>query len=211
MATLTTLRAQLRKDLHDEDSTNYRWLDAVLDRHIERANRELSLALPREQKTTLQTGAGSRDVSLSSLAGLVRIEAVEYPAGLYPASYVRFSVWQTTLTLLIETVPGGVEDVEVYWFSLHTVDGSSCTLPGYAEEALLTGAAGYAATELASYMTNRANVAGAAAVDAYQTWGELQLRRFRQQLAAFGERSRLRASSLYRPAAAYGRDVVSWE
>ena len=39
---LDDLRDRLRQELHDEDSGAYRWQDAVLDRHIERAVRELS-------------------------------------------------------------------------------------------------------------------------------------------------------------------------
>ena len=208
MATLTTLRAQLRQDLHDEDAAAYRWLDAVLDRHIEHANRDLSRVLPRERKSVLQTDAGSRDISIASLAGLVHVEAVEYPAGLHPPSYVRFSLWQSTLALLVDAVPSDGEDVCIYWGSVHLIDDSTCTLPVWAEEALLTGATGYAATELAGYTTNRANIAGRGAVDDYRVWGEAQLRRFQEQLASMGVRSTLRASSLYRPAGPFGRDVV---
>src|SRR5256885_17867 len=32
MTTIATVRALVRKDLHDEDASNYRWTDAVLDR-----------------------------------------------------------------------------------------------------------------------------------------------------------------------------------
>ena len=78
---LATMRGRIRKDLHDEDSQNYRWTDTVLDRHIDHAVRELSFALPREQTATLSTTAGSRDLSLSSLTDLVQVEAVEYPTG----------------------------------------------------------------------------------------------------------------------------------
>ena len=68
--------------------------------------REFSLAVPLEAKSTLATTAGSRDLSISSLTDLVAIEAVEYPAGEYPPSYVRHSIWLTTLTLLIDKTPG---------------------------------------------------------------------------------------------------------
>ena len=42
--TITTIRARVRQDLHDEDSAAYRWTDAVLDRHIGRAVNEYSIA-----------------------------------------------------------------------------------------------------------------------------------------------------------------------
>jgi hypothetical protein len=209
--TLTTLRARLRQDLHDEDSNNYRWTDNVLNRHIARAVRELGLVLAREQLDTLSTAAGSREISIAALTDLVRVEAVEWPTGQYPPAYVPFSVYETTLTLLVETAPAAVEDVNVFWGKLHTVDGSTCTVPAAAEEALLLGAAGYAAVEWASFATNRANVAGAAAAEHYRAWGEEQLTRFREQLKHFGERSRLRAMSLFTPEEPAGRHVVTWE
>ena len=88
MTTLTDIRARVRTDLHDEDAGEYRWFSAELDRHISHALRELSLAVPVESKATLTVSAGSRDLSLLSLAGLVLVESVEYPAGLFPPSYV---------------------------------------------------------------------------------------------------------------------------
>jgi hypothetical protein len=210
MATLTTIRAQLRKDLHDEDSNNYRWVDATLDRHIERARRELSYALPREQKTTLQTSAGSREVSISSLSDLVRIFAVEWPAGEWPPVYARFSVWETTLTLQVEAAPAAAEDVHVYWGKVHTIDASTSSVPAWAEEALLAGAAGFAAVEWASFATNRANVAGTDAVDDYEAWGRERLRDFRAWLGRF--QSRLRGSRPYAPADAEpNQSTVAWD
>lgn len=209
--TLLTLRARLRKELHDEDAQNYRWADATLDLHLQRALRELGLVLPREQKTTLQTTPGSRDLSIASLTEVVRIEAVEWPTGRWPPEYVPFSVYETTLTLLVEAAPTGAEDVHVYWGRLHTLDSSTSTLPAAAEDAVVLGAGGYAALEWASFATNRANVAGSDAVDDYRRWGEERLRLFREQLRNFGERARLRTSSLFRPQRPAGRDVVRWE
>src|SRR3972149_66895 len=74
------LRTRLRQELHDEDSANYRWTDAGLNRHIDRAVRELSAVWPRERKTTAQTAAGSREVSVT-LDQLVRVEAGGDPTG----------------------------------------------------------------------------------------------------------------------------------
>ena len=91
MTTITTIRALVRKDLHDEDASNYRWTDAVLDRHTGRAVNEYSIAAPLEQKSTLTTTAGSRDLSVASLANLIDIEAVEWPVGQFPPARVAWS------------------------------------------------------------------------------------------------------------------------
>jgi hypothetical protein len=210
MTTIADLRDASRIELHDEDDE--RWADAVLDRHLLRASRELSFAWPREQKSTLSTTAGSRDIALTSLAGLVRVLAVEYPTGQYPPAYVQFSTFAGTLSMLVDQAPGASEDVIVYWGSLHTLDTMGSTLPPAAEDAVVTGAAGYAAIEWASFATNRANVSGPEAVDDYMAWGERQLARFRDTIARFGENGRVRASRLFVPERdAPSQSVVSWE
>jgi hypothetical protein len=207
---LTTLRGRLRQELHDEDAANYRWTDTVLHRHLARAVRELSLVLPREQKTALSTTAGSRELSVSGLGDLVRVEAVEYPTGQWPPSYAAFSLFETTLTLLITGAPGGVEPVNVYWGKLHTLDGSTSTLPAAAEDVVVTGAAAYAALEWASFATNRANVSGTAAFENYQAWGEERLRQFREALRGFVREARVRHAALYRPERPASRNTVQW-
>jgi hypothetical protein len=213
VATLQSLRAQLRVDLHDGDASAYRWADGELDRHIGRAVRELSFALPREQRTTLVVSGGpTRELSLSTLADLVRIAAVEYPIGEFVPCYVQFSVWQSVLTVLVEKNLVNGENVRVYWGSMHLVDDDTSTLPAFAEETLLLGAGGYAALTWASFATNRANIAGVEAVDDYRVWGAARLNEFGAALARIGERSRVRSSRLYRPAdATASGDVVQWE
>ncbi|MBF6601065.1 MAG: hypothetical protein IVW36_11200 [Dehalococcoidia bacterium] len=72
-ANIAEIRANVRKDLHDEDASAYRWIDATLDRHITRAVREYTIAAPLEQKTTIAATAGSRDLAVASLSGLITI------------------------------------------------------------------------------------------------------------------------------------------
>ena len=212
MPTIDDLRTRLRIELHDEDSGAYRWEDEVLDRHLLRAVKNLSFNWPREQKTTLSASAGSRDLSLSSLTDLVRVYAVEYPVGRYPASFVQHSVFAGTLTLLAEQAPGGVEDVDVYWGAVHTLDESTSTVPAVAEDIVLTGAAGFAAVELATFATNRANLGGPETMRQYMDWGERLLRRFHESLRELGDRARVRQSSLYTAADEAGsQSAVRWE
>ena len=53
--TLSEMRTIVRRDLHDEDASNYRWTDDELDRHIAHAVKDFSEALPLEQKATKAT------------------------------------------------------------------------------------------------------------------------------------------------------------
>jgi hypothetical protein len=197
---LSEMRGRLRKDLHDEDAANQRWTDGELDRHIQRAVRDLSLSVSLEAKTTLSTTAGSRDLSIAGLADLVAVEAVEYPTGDYPPTYVPYSVWLSTLTMLIDAAPAGVGSVNVYYTKLHTLDATSSTLPSRFEDVVATGAAAYAALEWASFATNRVNVGGQDVWRDYLTWGQERLAEFESALAEYGRRNAVRVRQLYRPA-----------
>ena len=203
------LLALLRIDLHDEDSENERWEDATLERHIDRAVAEYSLVRPLEQKDTLSTTEGSRELDVSGLADLVRIEAVEYPVGQEPRRYLQWSLWADTLEMLIDETPGDSEDVDVYWLSLHEVDGNGSTVPAQDDQLLLAGAAGYAAVEWSSYATNRANTSGPQAVRDYAAWGELRLGEFRAGLRRL---RRVRSARMYTPAQAEpDQSTVTWQ
>ena len=197
---LPEMRGRIRTDLHDEDAANFRWTDAELDRHIDRAVREFSLALPLEATASLTTAAGSRDLSIASLNDLVAIEAVEYPVGEYPLSFVRYSVWLNTLTMLIEGTPSAGEDVSVYYTTLQTLDVSSSTIPARFEDVIAGAAGGYAAVEWSSFATNRVNVGGQDVWRDYLTWGQQRLAEFQKALARHGRRNTVRIRRLYRPA-----------
>jgi hypothetical protein len=197
---LSDMRGRLRKDLHDEDTANQRWTDSELDRHIQRAVRDFSLSAPLEAVTTLSTTAGSRDLSIAGLTDLVAVEAVEYPTGDYPPAYVPYSVWLSTLTMLIDAAPAGVENVNVHHTKLHTLDATSSTLPSRFEDVVATGAAAYAALEWASFATNRVNVGGQDVWRDYLTWGQQRLAEFERALARHGRRNAVRVRQLYRPA-----------
>jgi len=195
--TITTIRARVRQDLHDEDGSAYRWTDAVLDRHISRAAAEYSQYAPLEQKSTLTTTAGSRDISIASLTNAVTIDAVEWPAGQFPPAYVPFAKWQTTLTIDTPAAPAAVEDVNVYWTKMHTLDGSSSTVPAAHEDVIAIGAAAYAALDWTSFATNRINTGGDGVWDRYKAFGESRLRDFHRDLARIGRQGALRTRRLY--------------
>src|SRR3990172_9235830 len=182
------MRTRVRQDLHDEDPANYRWTSAELDQHIQHAVRELSLAVSQEAKATLTTTAGSRDLSLASLTDMVSVEAVEYPVNKYPPMYVAFSLWGSTLTLLVEDTPNGGESVYVYYGKLHTLGTSSSTIPSPLEDLVAVGAGGYAALEWSSFATNRVNVGGVEVWRQYQSWGQERLDSFLKGLANHSHR-----------------------
>jgi hypothetical protein len=196
-ANLAEIRGNVRKDLHDEDSGAYRWTDAVLDRHITRAVREYSIETPLEQRTTIQTTAGSRDLSISSLTNLVAVEAVEWPTGEFPPRRVGFSQWQTTLTMDVVSEPNAVQDAYVYWTKMHTLDGSSSTIPPKHDELIAAGAAAYAALDWTSYATNRINTGGQDVQESYAAFAAERLAYFRSELRRLGRRNTVRVRRMY--------------
>ena len=60
-ANITVIRGNVRKDLHDEDSSNYRWTDAVLDRHIEHGRRVERTGKDINEPEIGNLDAGDRD------------------------------------------------------------------------------------------------------------------------------------------------------
>ena len=206
---LPQLCSRVRRDLKDEDFSNYRWTDEELNRHIDRAVREFSLAVPREAQAVLTT-AQSRELSLSTLSDRVVVEVVEYPRGQYPPSYVPFSLWGETLTLLIDKVPASGEEVVVYYGRLHTLDNTTSTIPPHLEEVLAMGAEGFACLEWANFAINRVNTGGAGTWREYLTFGQEKLGAFMEALARHGKKGALRARRLYRPAEPRPSQATDW-
>ena len=195
---LADMRTMVRRELHDEDSDNYRWTNDELDRHIARAVKEFSENLPCEQKATEATTSGSRELNISDVTGRVMVAAVEYPVGQFPRKYQPFSLWGDTLTILGDEVPDG-SDACIYYGMLHTLDGDGSTIPAPYEDIVAAGAGGYAAVEEAVYTVNRVNVGGTVTPPAFLDWGNQRLKYFRQELRRLGRRNRVRVSTLYRP------------
>lgn len=171
---------------------------------------EASVASPREMKATPTTTAGSRDLSLAALSGLVTVKAVEYPTGLFPPSYIRFNVWSGTLTILVSSAPSGGQGVNVYYGAMHTLDASSSTLPVYMEDLVATGAAAYAALEWASFATNRINVGGEDVWRQYLVWGQDRMAGFMRRLSQLSRKNAVRARSIYVPAQPGPSQTSNW-
>ncbi len=195
---LTEMRAIVRRDLHDEDDTNYRWTDEELDRHITHAVKDFSEAIPYEQKAIKATASGSREIDISTLTDRIVIEAVEYPIDKFPKKYQRYSLWEDTLTLLGDEIPDG-SNAHIYYGKLHTLDATTSTIPTKHEDLAATGACGYAAVEWAAYAINRVNVGGLMTPKEFLTWGREKLRYFKAELKRLGRRNRVRIRSLYAP------------
>lgn len=196
MTTLSDVRERVRKDLSDTGSLV--WPDEQLDRHIEHALSELSLAMPQEITATLETTPGSRDLAIDSLTGLIEVENAEFPLEQFPPALVGFSVWGAVLSLHSAAEPNG-EDAKLFYTAMHTLDDDETTLAEAQIDILVTGATAYAAQELASATANQLNLEPAAS-ERYAAWSRARLTAFRQLLHTYGRKNRLRTRRMYVPA-----------
>ena len=196
MTTLADIRTRVREDLRDSEAE--RWPDDQIDRHIAHALSDLSLAAPRELSGDVATTNGSRDVSLGALEGLIEVEAVEYPAGQFPAAFVSFSTWGGTLSIQGQALPDG-SDAKVYYLATHTLDDEGSTIPEHLLDVLATGASAYAALELASFTADRLNLDPKAS-EKHLAWARARLTAFQQLLHTYGRKNRVRERRLYVPA-----------
>jgi len=194
--TLADMRTLVRRDLKDEDSSNYRWQDTEIDRAIQRAVLETSRYVPREMKTTIATTDGSRDIALTTLTDRVSVDRVEFPIDEHPREFQRFTVYADIITL-IGDVEGDGENCYVYWGKIHTLDATTSTIPSYLEDILALGAAAYAVLAQTQYRTDTAGFGGEQADRDYQTWGNTALKEFKFQLKRFGRGRKLKISQFY--------------
>jgi hypothetical protein len=200
MSSTATIRGYVELDLRDTGNAD--WSDAQLNRHIERAVREYSHLNPLEVKSALTTNSNSRVVAISTLVPRIGIVAAEYPTGEYPPSFVPFSKWADEITLDLAGTPSGTPAVNVYWHKEHTlhatVDANS-TFPTTDDELIATGAAAYAALEMAIEISNKVNVGGDEAWGKFKALGDLRLKQFQEMLANHPAASRIKTSRLYTP------------
>jgi hypothetical protein len=207
MTTTATFRAELRRDLRDEDSAAYRWTDTVLDRHITQAVREFSRAAPLQKTTTITTTNGSRELSVSSLSDVLEIEAIEFPTGQYPQAFIDWRRWATTLYLDSDKTPDGT-NCRLFYLALHDISGT-WTIPPAGEEVVLIGAGAYALLDRGAMEVPLVNAGGGDAEEDYLVEGWRRLERFNQELLQLA--SKVRRRRLYTPGDARpSRSVVSW-
>ena len=182
---LTQMRARVRQDLRDTDPDTYLWSDDEIDVAIHRALREYSLACPIEEQTDIPTREGDTELDISSLAGIIGIESVEFPLGESPPNLQHFRYWAGRLFM---SDCGDGSDARVRWRKRHTLTADQSTIPEEHEELIVMGATAYLAHSLAVYTVDRATIAGRYATVNYQNWAQERLDLFHGKLKALSRR-----------------------
>jgi hypothetical protein len=182
MTTLTSMRALVRRDLKDEDSSEYRWSDAEIDRAIERAVLEYSEYCPLQVKSTVLTVDAIPDVDIAALTDRIDVMSVEHPAGEYPAQYHRFKIWADFLTF-IDGHMGDAGNCYVYWLKKHTLSTTS-TIPTAHDGIIALGAAAFAISAQAQYTVEQGTVLGPKVNKDYNYWAKDKFAQFYAKLEA---------------------------
>lgn len=202
---LTDALAKLRQDLQDEDSADYRWTTARLQRAVAKALRAYSAACPLTATATINAVDGQRDYSLAAVTAVVnRPEAIlraEYHYNstdpTYPTPWRNFEVHDGVLRILDEDAPASGDVIRLYYTTEHTFTDATRTFAPEDEDLLLEGAAAYAMQAYARYTVNRITTDGTAYNDAAE--------QAKNDLAAWQKKLDARANNTaaadYRPTA----------
>jgi hypothetical protein len=193
---LETLRDRIEDQL--KDAGNADWTTGELDNALRVALAELSTVCPARAVATVDAVAGQREYSLAAISGLQGVVEVWYPylstdAELKKPHPVKWRMLTDSVLFLdVDEDPDATYDLRVFYDKVQTVaglDSAAATTVNEAEKAaLVLGAAGYAATGRAVYLTDRVSVGGAQAVERLADWGRRQVGAFQQRIYALGQR-----------------------
>jgi len=106
------------------------------------------------------------------------------------------SVWLSTLTLLIDKTPDAGESMDVFWTKLHTIDGSSSTVPARFEDVIAAGAGATRRWNGRASRRSRVNVGGRDVWREHLVCGQERLAEFQRSLARHGRPNAVRARRL---------------
>jgi hypothetical protein len=183
---LVELRTRVRQDLQDTAAPQ-RWTDAEIDAAIQRVVDEYSIHAPQEMQTDIPTTTGSQELPIATLAGLIRIESVEFPIGAIPPHRQTFDHWAGRLYM---DDFGNGQPARVRWLRRHTLDAVSTTIPTTDDEIIVLGATGYLAMSASAFTVDRATISGRFGTTSYKLWGKERLDRYDKKLKAISRSSR---------------------
>jgi hypothetical protein len=186
--TLTTMRDRVEDVL--QDSTNAIWATGDIDEGIRQALEQYSRRKPLRKIADLTLSSAGREVDISSLSDLIRVEKVWWPYDSsdpdHPPNWVHFEVWPGSILYIVDpNEPASGEHVRVWYSEQQTLNGldseTTTTFPIDDESFLIHGAAAFAARFRAVEIAESATV-DAKVYDRLQTWADKAMREFSEGL-----------------------------
>lgn len=188
--TFSEFETAVRSDLNDAGEAT--WTDAEIARAIRKALFAYSHVKPAEAIGTIALQDDGREISLSTLTGLIDVHRVWWPYEAdkpgYPPRWVRFQLWDDNATLFIDekSEPQSGDVVRVFYTKLHTINGldgeNVTTVPTEDEELIILGATAYAAIQKTRKVIDQINVSERTPAR-WSQWGMRRLSEFRRALA----------------------------
>jgi len=163
-ASLGELRSRLKSRL--QDVSEDRWTNADLDEALRSALQHYSRYNPGHEIGTVTLTAAGREIDISSLTDVLRVEKVwwSYDASdpTYPPNFRQFEVWPGAIVHIDDTEEPQSGDVVRIWYTkVHTIDGldgsAATTIPADDETTVITGACHYAAHSRAVELAEELN------------------------------------------------------
>jgi hypothetical protein len=185
--TLTTLRARLQAVLQD---SAVKWSTDDLDEAIRQALEHYSRIKPYQTLGTINLTAAGREISVSSLTGVVRVVHVwwDYDSVTpgHPPQWRNFATWPGSKIYINDpSEPQSGDVVRVWYTKDHSINGldsaTATTIPSDDEATVIAGAAACAARFRAVELSEKLNVDP----DVYarvQKWADDMMTEFRQTL-----------------------------
>jgi hypothetical protein len=182
-----------------KDSSNQYWSTDEIEDAIRWALAEYSAVNPRRLDSSIDDAAGSREYSLTSVAGLLKVTRVWWPYdSADPAYPPNLAPWymldDDTLYLDSESEPDGTGQIRLFYTAGRTIDG----LDGATEtsvndldcELLIVGAAGRCVLTKSRESIDTINVSSEVAGD-WESWAIARGKEFRAGLMRVAERERM--------------------
>jgi len=204
---LSAIRARVEARL--QDAGHARWSADDLDEAIRAALEDYAQYQPDHAVTEIALSAAGREIDLSSVPDLLRVERVwwDYDAASpgYPPRWRQFEVWPGAILYIDDPEEPQAGDVVRVWYTRpHAIDGldgaTATTIPVDDVGIVVAGAAAYAALSRAVELAEALNV-DRDVPDRLLQWGKDQHKAFRAQ-------ARRRPPAWQRLARAYDQDDI---
>ena len=207
MSDLAALRDRVEQTLLD--TGNAIWATGAIDEALRTALHQYSEHNPQNIETYITLGADGREISLSSLTGLLNVIEVWWPYDhteeVWPPNKVKgFRIfWDAGVPmLLLDSVdadqPESGDEVRIFYSAKQEIDdldsATATTVPAPHETWLVIGAAGHAAMSRALDLMETAGT-DMYAIGLMATWGRSKLREFTAFLFSLREKGARRGPS----------------
>lgn len=162
-----TLTLRDRVEARLQDSGNTRWSTADTDEAIRTSLEQYTRLNPHEAIGTVTLSANGREIDISSLTGLIRVQKVwwDYDSSSpgFPPNWRQFEMWPDSILYIDDrSEPQDGDKVRIWHTKNHTVKGldaaTATTVAADDIEIIVTGAAHFAARTRAIELSESLNV-----------------------------------------------------